>query len=244
MGKKLVLIVATLIVTLLFLRLGVWQLDRYQQRRARNETREARGALPSLVWGPGAPPPADTAGLVGRRVRVTGRYDPAREVILRNRSTGAWAGVEVVTPLFVREDGPALFVLRGWLPAPDGVRARLSEGWGDVSPDSTVEVSGVVIAAAQAVGPPLEVDIEGRPHMALAAIDLAQLRQHLPFEISPVVLRADDPPPESPALRPASQPLAGNGPHLSYAIQWFSFALISVVGTTTLLMKEKRGELR
>jgi len=232
-----------LILTLVFLRLGVWQLDRYHQRRDRNEAREARGAMPTLVWDSAAPPPADTAGLVGRRVRVTGRYDPGHEVILRNRSTGGRAGVEVLTPLFVRDGAPAVLVLRGWLPAADGVRARLSDGWSGLESDATAEVTGVVIASDEAVGPPLEVEIDGEPHVALSAIDLAQIRQHLPFEVAPDIIRADDPAPGSGALRPASRVLAGNGPHLSYAIQWFAFALISVVGTATLLTKERRGEL-
>jgi len=35
-------------------------------------------------------------------------------------------------------------------------------------------------------------------------------------------------------------PALDNGPHLSYAIQWFSFAVIAVVGTILLLKKQAR----
>jgi cytochrome oxidase assembly protein ShyY1 len=32
-----------------------------------------------------------------------------------------------------------------------------------------------------------------------------------------------------------------DGPHLSYAIQWFSFATIAVVGCVVLLVRDRRG---
>jgi len=36
----------------------------------------------------------------------------------------------------------------------------------------------------------------------------------------------------------------GDGPHLSYAIQWFSFAVIIVVGSVALARKQRRqGDL-
>jgi surfeit locus 1 family protein len=37
-------------------------------------------------------------------------------------------------------------------------------------------------------------------------------------------------------------PEQDNGPHLGYAIQWFSFALIFLVGWVTLMLR--KGEIR
>ncbi len=75
-------------------------------------------------------------------------------------------------------------------------------------------------------------------------VDPAVLRTALPYPLLPFVLQQV--PSDSPSLRQSVAlrrwpPLElSNGPHLSYAIQWFSFAAIIVVGTVALV--RKRGE--
>jgi surfeit locus 1 family protein len=124
-----------ILVAALFVRLGLWQLDRHGQRTAANAFRSSRGALPPVrltVPGRGtatAPPPDSVAW---RRVRVAGRFDREREMIIRSRSRDGAPGVELLTPLLIGRDSvadEAILVLRGWLPAPDGIRPRLSDGW-------------------------------------------------------------------------------------------------------------------
>ena len=49
-------------------------------------------------------------------VTVTGRYDPAHEILARVRTLHDNVGFEVITPL-VLADGTAVLVDRGWIPA-------------------------------------------------------------------------------------------------------------------------------
>ena len=238
--RKLILIVVAIGLAGLFVRLGVWQLERHGERSATDATRRERAALPALDWTEPGSIPADTVGSVGRRVRVVGSWAREHEVILRSRPADGRAGVEVLSPLQVGPDEPAVMVLRGWLPAADGLRADLGAGWTEAD-RGRVEVRGTLISIPDGRGgPPLWVDVEGRRHLALGDIDLAQVEAELPIEISPHVLRADDPPPGSGPLGPARAIRSGSGPHLSYAVQWFAFAAISLVGTALLLGKEKR----
>ena len=210
--------------------------------------RAERADAPRLEWlGPGDVPP-DTAGLIGRRARLAGRWDRAGEVILRSRTLDGRAGAEVLTPFLVGGDaGQVVMVLRGWLPAPDGLRPDLASGW-TASPGSaeeatgprgvappTATVEGVFVSSRDGRGgQPLSIEVADAQHLAIAGLDLALIREQTDLDPSPHVLRADDPPAAG-VLRPARALETDSGPHLSYAIQWFAFAVIGLGGTAILL---------
>lgn len=260
--RKILLGVVAIALAALFVRLGFWQLDRHGERSAGVRARAERAVAPSLEWTRPGDVPADTTGLLGRRARLTGRWDRAGEVILRSRTLDGRAGAEVLTPLLVGDErGQVVMVLRGWLPAPDGLHPDLAaalpaprlssaaEGTttaaSDAAPDGQTAPDGAApaLAAVEGVlissrdgrgGQPLRVEIAGRSHLAIAGLDLALIRAESSLDPTPHVLRADDPPPNA-ALRPARAVETDTGPHLSYAIQWFSFAAIALGGTAILL---------
>jgi cytochrome oxidase assembly protein ShyY1 len=88
--------------------------------------------------------------------------------------------------------------------------------------------------------------------LALAAprtrgdVDPAKLQDSLPYTLLPFVVQqlpdcastASVAP--SPFPRRLPPPELTNGPHLSYVIQWFSFATIILVGTAALFRKKVR----
>ncbi|HEX7186658.1 MAG TPA: SURF1 family protein, partial [Actinomycetes bacterium] len=96
--------------------LGQWQLDRLSERHQRNDLLErnldARPSAPDdlLRVGHG---PAD--GDVYARVRARGRYDRGRQLLVRTRPFEGRVGYYVLTP-FVTDAGPALLLVRGWVP--------------------------------------------------------------------------------------------------------------------------------
>lgn len=240
-NRKILLCVVALALGALFIRLGFWQIDRHGERSAGVRARAERADAPQLEWlGPGDVPP-DTAGLIGRRARLAGRWDRAGEVVLRSRTLDGRAGAEVLTPFLVGGDaGQVVMVLRGWLPAPDGLRPDLASGWAGSPGDASearipAEVEGVFVSSRDGRGgQPLRTEIAGAQHLAIAGLDLALIRKQTALEPTPHVLRADDPP-QGGALRPARALETDSGPHLSYAIQWFAFAVIGLGGTAILL---------
>lgn len=197
--------------------MGKWQLARLHQRRSYNATVRAIRARP----------PLDVAGSLTldsareRRLRARGWYDYARQRFWRPRSYEGIPGVDLITPLRLA-DGAAVLVDRGWAPSPDAYHVdqeAYREG------DST-EVLGIGLIAPRGRG-----DVDPR-----------LLRDSLPYPLLPFIIQQVPPsaalylPLPSGLIRwPA--PELTDGPHLSYAIQWFSFAVIAVVGSLALARK-------
>jgi cytochrome oxidase assembly protein ShyY1 len=99
--------------TALCIRLGIWQLDRLESRRAFNTQVETMRAAEMLNLNDGVP--ADIAAMEWRAVTFTGEYDFANQVAIRNRYYGSEYGYHLITPLL--SNGTAVLVDRGWIPA-------------------------------------------------------------------------------------------------------------------------------
>lgn len=199
---------AAVLVAALCVRAGIWQLDRLGQRRARNAVQEARLALPAVEVRAGIP--SDSANL--RRVTARGRYEYDAELTWPGRSFEGTPGVALITPLRL-PDGAAVLVDRGWAPSPDAFHVDHAA----FRELDTATVTGVARRLPR-----------GRGDLDSAGLGAG----FLPFVIE---LENAEPARGLPRRWPA--PSFDNGPHLSYAIQWFSFALIALVGTAVMIRK-------
>ena len=63
-------------------------------------------------------------------------------------------------------------------------------------------------------------------------LDIPRLAAQLPGDVVPmyVELTASDPPAGGDFPVPIAQPALGEGPHLSYAVQWFIFSVLVAIG--------------
>jgi surfeit locus 1 family protein len=210
-----------LVLAALFVRLGIWQWQRGEQRQAA-AARFARGADAVLELG------TRDAGEVAlyQRISVEGELDATHQFLLDNRIFEGRAGYEVLTPL-VRATAPALLVNRGWVPF-TGSRARL--------PDVTLTAGGPVRLTGRVGVLPSPGLASGRAPPSSAAPwpkvtsypDMAQLEAALGRPLSSRVLLLDPTAPfgyvrawQPPGLPPLR--------HFSYAIQWWSFALATLI---------------
>ena len=235
LGTLVVLVVAGVCV-----RLGVWQLDRRAERAARNEAVAARMALPPITL---KAAPRDTTGLTFRRVRLAGPVDDDRALILAGRSRNGAPGVHVLSP--VRVGRGAILVDRGWLPAPDAATVDL----GPVRLQGTATFEGVL-----APFPDTDAPSEPEPfRVTWFRFDGDAMRDQYPYPVSPLYLMVTVRPdpvqaagtpsdtattgtdPSAPV--PLDPPTLDPGPHLSYAVQWFSFAAIAVIGWGVVLLQ-------
>jgi surfeit locus 1 family protein len=195
-------------------RLGVWQVHRLGERRALNARLEARLAEPTLDVESGVSGRAADS-LAYRRATARGVFAFGDQVIEGGRSYQGAPGVHVLTPLRFA-DGTGVLVVRGWTYSPDARTvnvAALSE------PESTTAV-GVLVPPSGWGG----VVPESLP---------------VGYPLLPVLLRRTEPSAGvPPALVPVPLPPLDNGPHLSYAVQWFSFATIAMVGGIILARRE------
>jgi surfeit locus 1 family protein len=145
-----------------------------------------------------------------RRVVARGVYDFAAERTWPGRSFQGTPGVALIAPLRLA-DGSAVLVDRGWVPSPDAFHVDQTLYR---EPD-TATVTGIALIPPRGRG---DVEVAG----------------YLPFVIQ---LETPEPPPTRGLPRRWPPPAFDDGPHLSYAIQWFSFALIALVGTAALIRK-------
>jgi len=228
---RLVLIVGFTIVALLFARLGLWQVDRLRERREANRAAlEARSAPPVRL-----DDTTITAALSGRRVSATGHYDHVHDVVLRGKTYGGSPGVEVVTPLVLDGGRTAVLVNRGFLPAPDAVTAPTDS----VHEFGRVRVSGEAIPVPSGGGAPLE----RSGHTTWARLDRKALGGLVPYTIAPIYIRQFPDTGLPPFPRRLGPVPIDDGPHLSYAIQWFAFSAMTIVfGMVILRSKGVSGK--
>jgi surfeit locus 1 family protein len=221
---------ALLAVVLACVRLGFWQLARRAERLALNERVAARMRQPPLA---DAAVAADTARSLYRLAVLEGEYDVARSIVLPGRSFNGVPGVHLLTPL--RRGGRAVLVNRGWVPAADGATIAT-----DSFPVTERAARGLVLpfpGHAESLAPARDAVADSGFRKVWFTIDAAALRAQFPYELLPFTLQllpAPDAPRYPHRLDP---PPLDQGPHLSYAIQWFSFALIGIIGWLALLRR-------
>jgi surfeit locus 1 family protein len=228
--------VVVLVAVVLMVMLGLWQLRRFDEVATSNDRVRSRLELPVVPVDQVLRPGVDPDDVVYRRVEVTGSFDVAEEVALDNRSDQGRAGKHLLTPL-VTQDGLALIVDRGWIPLD-----LSSEQATAVRPLSgTVRVVGVLFSSERkgAFGAPIPP--QGRV-TAVPRVDVARLAQQLPYPAFPLYLRIVSQSPlragELPI--PPGLPVLDDGPHLSYAVQWFLFATVALAVFGALARREAR----
>jgi cytochrome oxidase assembly protein ShyY1 len=219
-GLAVAMVVATVCVLL-----GTWQWHRREQRLEANAAVTGnydRTPVPlaEVLASPQAGFPAEAAWTP---VAVRGEYLAQEALLLRNRPLDGRPGYHVLVPLRTTT-GTVLLVDRGWLPTgatgsrPDAVPAP---------PRGTVDV----VARLRPPEPAFGADAPGGQ---VRSLDLGHIAGTLPSGGDLLtgaygVLDHEQPPPEqSPVALP--RPVVDEGPHLSYSLQWFVFAIGAFVG--------------
>ena len=227
-----------LFLVIVFIECGFWQIRRLHEKQHRNALIHAREDA--------APTSLDDAlragpdGAVYRRVKVTGRWDVEDTFLVRSRSLNEQPGFHVLTPLVVGDE--AVVVNRGFAPLGGGSNEAIIS---NVEPKDrgTVTVEGILRASETrgSIGPK---DRAGR-QVVVNRIDVPRLQQQVDANLVPVYLQLTAPAPKAntfPELLPL--PATDEGPHRSYAVQWFIFATVGIVGWPLLLRKQAKDLAR
>ena len=225
-------IIATVVVVAIsavFVSLGQWQLGRHAERALENTVTASRmSGEPTELAVVLAAAGGDVDTLGYRPIVVTGEFVGDQEILVRSQVANDRAGFHVVTPLLT-DDGTVL-VNRGWVP----LAAEAPPVVAVPPPSGTVTVSGLarVSQVRPSIGP---TEPEGRLSV-VARIDLDRLSAQFD-DLAPVWIQQTDPSPDSLPVRLESPDVDDPGPHLPYAVQWFSFAAIALVGYGFIIRK-------
>jgi cytochrome oxidase assembly protein ShyY1 len=213
------LVVAAIVA---MINLGFWQLRRLDERQAFNAVIEARYDAPPVPFDELLTDPLDET-IEWRPTTLTGTYLPDEQFLVVNRSQNGRAGSNVAVPLQL-DDGRVVIVNRGFAPlqAEDQIPAVA---------DGEVDVLGRVRLSEERRTGQLSDPAEGELS-EVQRIDIERLAPQLPGEVVPVYVELiESNPPEQPGLpEPVIAPDLSEGNHLSYAVQWFIFALAVAVG--------------
>jgi surfeit locus 1 family protein len=128
----------------------------------------------------------------------------------------------LVTPL-VFENGKAVLVARGWVPQ----ELAAPEHWTSLQEPEGSSVIGLIQQSQTIEGAP-----STGPQQEWYRIDVPLIQEQLPYELLPAfVLQLPEEGRSYDQLPYRTEPIQlDEGSHLSYSIQWFSFALILAFG--------------
>lgn len=234
------LFVLALVVTMV--NLGFWQLRRLDEKKDRNRRITSRSSEPDRQVGQVLTAQssfADAAKVEFRPVTMTGRFRSDQELLVRSRSLEGSPGSWVLTPL-VMADRTAVVVNRGWI-ANEGRFDSVPPQYR--APSGTVTVTGLIrlTETRGSFGPS---DPRTGRLANLARADIGRFQRQVSERLVPawVQLEREVPRPDGRVPRPLPAPELTEGPHLSYAIQWFIFSSIAVIGYP-LIVRRRAGEL-
>jgi surfeit locus 1 family protein len=203
-------LVLAAIVAVVCVRLGLWQLDRLNQRRERNAAIEAGFQARPIPAESAATSPGSAERF--RRVIAAGRWSYGRESVVAGRTRSGSPGVHIVTPMTLFDSRTEILVNRGWVYSPDARSVDLAQ-WHE---GERGEVMGYVD-----VPPPSLRAANDELYVVALADTSAAAEAKRPVRLSP-------------------PPFDNEGPHLLYAVQWFSFAAIALIGTPLVVRGQRR----
>ena len=215
--------IATLLATLagvaLAARLGVWQLDRADQKIALQTSLESRAREPALDAATMARSPLAADAQHYRRVSVRGRWLAERTVFLDNRQMDGKVGFFVVTPLALQPGSGVVLVQRGWAARSFTARAALPQV---ATPPGIVSVEGSV-----APPPSRLFEFAGAASGPIRQnLDIASFARETGLELLPLSVLQQDAPGQPPdgLLRHWQAPATDVQKNYGYAFQWFAIA--------------------
>ena len=228
-----------LLLAAVFVRLGFWQLDRLSQRRAQNALLERRMSAPAVSLNP-ANLSGQPSALEFRTAVATGSYDFAHQVALGSRVYNGQLGIDLLTPLVIQGGRQAVLVDRGWIPYSDLSRST----WSQFDLSGAVTVRGMVLQGQAAGGAGIPATGgQARPQDLWSSVAVQKIQAQVPEQLLPYYIQ------EIPGSAQSSPPFAqapqidlSDGPHLGYAVEWFSFAAIALIGYPLWLRRQRIWE--
>lgn len=155
-----------------------------------------------------------------RTVTMTGEFDARHQILIDNKLHAGRAGFAVITP-FTLDDGRAVLVDRGWV-AVGATRAVLPAA---PPPPGVITFRGRVDIPANGY---LELGERPAPGGRLwQRLDPQRFAQATGVAVLPIVVRVLETPGDEGLVRTVALPDTGIGKHLSYMLQWYTFAAMT-----------------
>ena len=251
--KYLLMTLLVLAAMAVMARLGVWQLDRRQQRMARNADLVAKLDAPPISLNEAAlaaawPLPTDRDAVRNIRADASGQFDPTQQIVLLQQNYQDQPGIHLITPLVLAGTTQAILVDRGWIPFEEAQAGRADQygpAGGEVTVSGRLQPSQILFGSAADKAQQTAAAEPAKSEWY--RIDVDAIQKQLPYELLPVYLLQSPGEAGNVALPYRVEPEVdlSEGPHLGYALQWFAFAIIAgVVYIGVVRSREKKAKPR
>ncbi len=224
-------IFATVMITA-FVLLGRWQLNRLEWRRHNNAIIARHEVAPIRPYSEVFDHPIADAD-AWQRVSVRGVYDAQHQYQVRYRNFDDRRGIEVVTPLRL-DGGRSILIDRGFIEVPTGkpIPDALPP-----APNGEIRIVGYVRRNENG-REKATVPVNGQLRLINSTAIGGTLPEH--DLLNGYISLLSSEPPQAGELIPLTPPRPTEGPHLSYALQWFAFTGIAVIGLVVLIRADVR----
>lgn len=215
------------------IRLGLWQWHKAEQKQAITQALSSH-SLVSLSTAD-LHDPLRLQALHLQQVTVTGHYLPQFTFLLDNQVEQGRAGFQVLTP-FLLDDSTrtVVWVNRGWV-AGFADHQKLPE----ISTSPATQTIQALFWQQGKTGFRLDKPAQGWQKVQ-QVIDFSYLRQQVPYTFPAVILKLDPAVAQDGFIRHWEVAGGQIEKHLSYAYQWFGFALASLfIGFYQMLEKRQ-----
>ena len=209
--------------------LAFWQLSRLDQKKSFNATLTAHSTAPVLKVEDIVS--TDIEAIEWRRVELGGSYLTDKIVTVINRSQNGAAGYDVLVP-FRTTTNQTFLVNKGFM--------QLS------MPLPTLRTTPLTVLGyirdTQSRGTLGAIDSTDAAVREFQRFDIPLISERLGVDTPPlfVQLRNELPAPTEQWPAPVSLPELNEGTHLSYAVQWFFFALTALVAWVVVVRRKMR----
>jgi surfeit locus 1 family protein len=197
--------------------LGNWQTRRADEKL--DAARKLDQAMQSTVLSVPSSP-VDSAGFEHRRVSVRGRFVARSTLFLDNKVLRGIAGYHVLTPFAIEGGDVHVLVDRGWIAAGD--RGRLPSV---TTAEELRIVEGIAVLPSRRF---LELAPDEASDSLRQNLVLERERERLALRLQPFVIEQTSDAQDGLA-RLWERPDAGVDRNRSYALQWYSFALLAAI---------------
>ncbi len=226
-----------LVIAVLFVRLGMWQLDRLDERRSVNSVIADRFTKEPVEFE--SLERSDPQDIEYRRVTVSGRALTDAEILIRSQVHRGVSGSHLVLPVSHRGGG-AVLVNRGWVPLDTDV-GSVDHG---LDPQHELSISGWIHRSQERRGLGPEDPADG-VLTVMSRVDIDRVQQQVDprLELADVYIVEIGELGSGPPFAAGPPDFEDDGPHLGYAIQWFGFTVILVVGWYFLARQRLRAQV-
>jgi len=212
---------ATLLLFPLLISLGIWQLNRADEKRAIEDQIHDRQQKAPLYLNDVLPEQeSKLLQQVYRAATAEGHYDSEHQFLYDNRTHNGKPGYHVLTPFILREND-AVLVNRGWIPY-IGTRDNIQ----DISVGMVQQViHGNIKAPSESIILDKALQADNGYPQTIQAISLLAMEEQLEYKFLPVIIELDAK--EKKGFVREWQPYYGSiARHVGYAIQWFAMAAV------------------